>query len=151
MYDVLNMKHEHGSEWKWISYLRIEQVSSIILMDESMRVNPRCCQWNVNDVIIIGDNFGSSYHHNRRQFQFLLLSLWRQLQLPLLLLWRQIRLLIHIMLMLMLSYSDAQITSCSSHTFFKHIMKTWHLIKLIKSPLHNHFKTSKSFSKHIST
>jgi len=93
MYDVLNMKHEHGSEWKWLSYLRIEQVSSIILMDESMRVNPRCCEWNVNDVIIIGDNFGPSYHHNRRQLRFLLLSLWRQLQLPLLLLWRQIRLL----------------------------------------------------------
>jgi hypothetical protein len=36
---------------KCIRYVRIEHISSITLIDKSMRASPRCCECNVNDVM----------------------------------------------------------------------------------------------------
>jgi hypothetical protein len=45
------MKHEHGCERNAQDTVRIEQVSSITLMDEFMKACPRCYECNVNDVM----------------------------------------------------------------------------------------------------
>jgi hypothetical protein len=89
-------------------------------------------------VIIIGDNFGPYYHHNKRQLRLPLLSLWRQLQLPLLLIWRQIRLLnlytYHAHAFLIVCSNNIMFFTCSFQTYHENLL----LIKIIKT----YFKTS---------
>jgi hypothetical protein len=47
----LSMKHDHRGERNAEDTIRIKQVSSMTWMDKSVRISPRCCEKNDNDVM----------------------------------------------------------------------------------------------------